>query len=134
MAVTNAPNGGLDGGTAIDAETPENHAKHVHSSASRQSRELHLSRLVARLNALFERFGCTPFCARDAWPEEALKPMLESYAHDAASTGVYPKSHAETLVGDLILTDIGKEKDAPRATLWKIRQIGESGTELGIGS
>ena len=47
MTVTNAPNGGPDGGTAIDAATPENHAKHVHSSASRQGRELHLPRLTA---------------------------------------------------------------------------------------
>jgi hypothetical protein len=82
------------------------------------------------LSALFERFGCTPFCARDAWADQALAPVLESYAHDAASMGVYLKSHAETLVDNLILTDIGKEKDAPRATLWKIREIGESCTEL----
>jgi hypothetical protein len=82
------------------------------------------------LNALFERFGCTPFCARDVWPDVALAPVIESYAYDAASVGLYLKSHAETLVGDLILTDVGKEKNAPRATLWKIRQIEEPCTEL----
>jgi hypothetical protein len=81
------------------------------------------------LTSLYFKFSTRPFCARDLLANQEFAAEHGFCGFGEADIAEFLKTHAETLVLDLILNEAGKEKDPPYATLWKLRVIEESSTE-----